>query len=69
MVKTVIGRLENHLTKNQTSDLKVMLKMHPKYPQDADRYLVRCMEVIDARERAFFESFLIGILRPVFNKQ
>jgi hypothetical protein len=68
-VNMVIGRLQNHLTKNQTSDLRVVLKRHPEYPQDADRYLVRCMEIVDARERAFFESFLIGILRPVFNKQ
>ena len=66
--KTVIGRLQAHRTINTSSDLNVILKKYPDYPQDCNIYLVRCLEETDARERGQLEHFLIGILQPVFNK-
>lgn len=66
--KLVSERIKDHRYIDTKSDLKGMLKMFPDYPQEADDYLVRCVEVSDDRNRMFFEYFAIGILRPPFNK-
>ena len=66
--KTVAGRIRDHCKLNQSSDLNVMLRNYPSYPQDYDAYLVRCFEEVDERERSQLEHFLIGVLQPVFNK-
>ena len=66
--KTIIGRISDHMTANTKSDLKIMLNDFRGYPKDAEDYMVRCVEINDMRERAFFEHFVIGALRPMFNK-
>ena len=50
------------------SDLRGMVKCFADYPQDKDAYQVRCLEVENERERSFLEHFVIGVLRPAFNK-
>ena len=66
--KSVTGRVQDHRRINTGSDLKGMLKTHKSYPQETDDYKVRCIEIIDPRERTFFEYFVIGVLKPAFNK-
>ncbi len=66
--KLVSERIKDHRYIDTKSDLKGMLKMNPEYPQEADDYLVRCVEVSDGRTRMFFENFAIGVLRSPFNK-
>ncbi len=66
--KSIFGRIKDHRSINTRSDLKGMLKMFSDYPQEIDDYLVRCVEVADARRRTFFEHFTISILQPPFNK-
>ena len=66
--KTIIGRIADHKSIDTKSDLKGMLKISPNYPQEIDRYLVRCTGISDTKERTFFEHFAISILQPMFNK-
>ena len=63
----VIERIKYHCTLKQSSDLNVVLKKHPDYPQDYNLYLVRCFGETDVRRRGQLEHFLIGVLQPVFN--
>ncbi len=66
---TVVGRVADHRHKDTKSDLKgMLLKLFSDYPQKIDDYLVRCVEVADARKRTFFEQFSISVLQPHFNK-
>jgi len=46
---TVKERIKHHCKLNQSSDLNVVLKKNPDYPQDCNIYLVRCFEETDAR--------------------
>ena len=64
----VYERIKHHCSLKQSSDLNVVLKKYPDYPQDCNVYLVRCLEETDSRERGQLEHFLIGVLQPVFNK-
>ncbi len=64
----VYERIKHHCTLRQSSDLNVVLKKHLDYPQDCNKYLVRCFEETDTRQRGQLEHFLIGVLQPVFNK-
>jgi hypothetical protein len=66
--KIILGRIADHRTMGTNSDLKMMLKIFPDYPQEIDKYLIRCAEVSDPRERMFFEHFTISTLQPPFNK-
>jgi hypothetical protein len=66
--KSVLDRIRDHLNIDTNSDLKGMLKLFPAYPQEIYEYLIRCIDIPDARERTFFEYFLISILQPPFNK-
>ncbi len=66
--KTIVERIRDHRSIDTQSDLKGMLKRHPEYPQEIDRYFVRCAEERDARLRTFLEHFVIGVLQPPFNK-
>lgn len=66
--KSVVGRIRDHRSINTSSDLKGMVRINPSYPQGIDSYRVRCIEIIDPRERLFFEHFVIGVLKPTFNK-
>lgn len=66
--KSVIGRLIDHRNIDTKSDLKGMLMLFSDYPQEIDDYLVRCLDVADARKRTFLEHFLISVLQPPFNK-
>ena len=66
--KTISGRIKDHRYMGERSDLRGMLKVFNDYPQEIDKYLVRCIEVADPRERTFFEYFTIGVLSPPFNK-
>ena len=61
-------RIKHHCTLKQSSDLNVVLKNYPDYPQDYNVYLVRCLEETDARQRGQLEHFLISVLQPVFNR-
>ena len=64
----IYARIKHHCTLKQSSDLNVVLKEHPDYPQDYKTYLVRCLEETDSRKRGQLEHFLIGVLQPVFNR-
>ncbi len=66
--KSVLGRMKDHFSLKTDSDLRGMLKLFPSYPRDIDNYLIRCLEVPDARKRTFFEYFATGVLRSPFNK-
>jgi hypothetical protein len=66
--KSIIGRLIDHRSTDTKSDLRGMLKLFLNYPREIDYYLVRCIEVIDQRERTFFEHFSISVIQPPFNK-
>ena len=66
--KLVIGRIKDHRSTNTNSDLRGMVRINPSYPQGIDTYRVRCTEIIDYKERLFFEHFVIGVLKPAFNK-
>ncbi len=66
--KHVVGRLYDHKHMDASSDLNVIVKRFPTYPQRIDGYLVRCLKITDPRARGFFESFAIGILQPTFNR-
>lgn len=66
--KSIIDRFRDHRGIDTSSDLKGMLRLNPNYPQQIDEYLVRCVEVADARRRTFLEHFLISILQSPFNK-
>jgi len=68
LTKSVIGRIADHRNIDTMSDLKGMLKLLTNYPQEVDSYLVRCIEVTDARQRTLFEHFAISVLQPAFNK-
>lgn len=65
----VYNRIKHHCTLKAKSDLNVVLKKYPKYPQDYFTYLVRCLKEKDTRERDQLEHFLIGVLQPVFNSR
>ncbi|MFX0199170.1 MAG: hypothetical protein ACFFCW_23855 [Candidatus Hodarchaeota archaeon] len=67
--KSVIGRVSDHRDTDTKSDLKGMLRLFPDYPQEVNNYLVRCINISDARKRTFFEHFSIGVLSPPFNKE
>ena len=66
--KHVVGRLYDHKHKDANSDLNVIVKRFPTYPQRIDNYLVRCLKIADPRARGFFENFAIGVLQPTFNR-
>ena len=66
--KTIVGRIRDHRSIDTKSDLKGMLKLFSSYPQEIDDYLVRCVEIVDAKKRTFFEHFSISTLQPPFNK-
>ena len=66
--KKVIGRVRDHRSNNGTSDLRCMLKNGTgDYPQAVDEYVVRCIEVADPKQRAFFEHFAMAVVQPPFN--
>lgn len=67
VMKTVAGRIKDHLNIGTSSDLKGMLGRFKDYPQDANSYLVRYLKIEDDRERGLIEHFLIAILNPPFN--
>lgn len=67
--KSIRGRMNDHLKNTGSSDLNVMLKEYPDYPQDPSKYCVRYISIEQPQQRNYFEHFAIGILEPPFNKK
>jgi hypothetical protein len=66
--QVVANRFYDHIHNRNPSNLSGILPRFPTYPQAADTYRVRWVPVEDLRERRFFESFVIGVIRPPFNR-
>jgi hypothetical protein len=65
--KTIFDRAWQHVNAGDTSDLKSMVTLYPTKSQDVSGYQIRWIEIVDPRERYFFEMFAIGVLRPKMN--
>jgi len=66
--QSIAARVRDHRDAGTASDLGGMLKRNPELPRPVDKYLVRYTTVTDARDRLFFEAFVIGCLAPPLNK-
>lgn len=64
----VADRFHDHCHLRGGSNLRGILPSHPDCPQDPFAYRARWIAIDDPRERRFFESFAIGVLRPPFNR-
>jgi len=63
----ISNRMHQHLHMNGGSDLQIILRDHPEYPQDKTMYRTHYLEIQDERKRLFVESFIISVLQPSFN--
>lgn len=64
---TVAKRSFQHVNTQTKSDLKGMIKLYKDLPQNLNNYVIRWIEIEDARERHFFEAFAMGVIQPRMN--
>lgn len=67
--QVLADRLHDHYHLKGGSDLRGMLPVFSaSHPQIRDEYRVRWLTIEELRQRILFESFVIGVLQPPFNK-
>ncbi len=66
--KKISGRVYDHKTLSEGSDLKGMVKNKPNFSQNIEEYNIRFMEIKNDRKRMLFENFIISALNPELNK-
>ena len=66
--KTIQGRIKDHVSIKETSDLSGMVKRDPSLPQAVLSYHVRMLQVPEERDRSNIEYFAISVMSPRLNK-
>jgi hypothetical protein len=67
--QVLANRFHDHYNLRGSSDLRGMLPLFSaSHPQNREEYRVRWISITDLRQRSLFESFVIGVLQPPFNK-